>query len=512
MISVLFGFVVVTTPTFSARILGLVPTPSFSHQIVFRPLWRELSLRGHNVVVLTTDPMKDSTLTNLTEIDASSSYKLWNEMNFNEMLEMGFFEGMNKVISFFYDVMEEQMQLPEVQNLLKNETEHFDVVMLEFPLLASFAERFDCPIILMSSADLPSYTYHALGNPSHPVLNPDLMLGFSYKLNFFQRLTSSLFTVSMEYIFKYGIMPFLDGLVKKHFGNDYSPLEETLKRTCLLLVNTNLIFQPPRPLLPNIIEIGGGIHITPAKPLPRDLQHQLDKAKDGFIYFSLGSNVKSNRLSESTKKIFLETFAELPYLVLWKFEEEKLPGKPDNVIISKWFSQQDVFRHPNIKLFITQGGLQSSEEAIYNYIPMVGIPFMADQQSNVQKMVSKGMAVLVNHDTMDKDTLKAAILEVLKNPSYRNRVKELAELAKDQPMTGLERAVWWTEYVLRHKGTKHLRSPALDIPSYQYYLLDVIGFCLLNIKSLKEKEEEVTEETVKWILDVLVRGRRIRGS
>lgn len=57
-------------------------------------------------------------------------------------------------------------------------------------------------------------------------------------------------------------------------------------------------------------------------------------------------------------------------------------------------------------------------------------------------------------------------------------MKEIAELALDQPMTGLEKAVWWTEYVIRHKGARHLRSPALDIPAYQYYLLDVIGFVL----------------------------------
>lgn len=48
-------------------------------------------------------------------------------------------------------------------------------------------------------------------------------------------------------------------------------------------------------------------------------------------------------------------------------------------------------------------------------------------------------------------------------------------------MTGLEKAVWWTEYAIRHKGAKHLRSPLLDIPSYQYYLLDVIGFCIAMI-------------------------------
>lgn len=43
-------------------------------------------------------------------------------------------------------------------------------------------------------------------------------------------------------------------------------------------------------------------------------------------------------------------------------------------------------------------------------------------------------------------------------------------------MTGLEKAVWWTEYVIRNKGAKLLRNPIRDLPLYQYYFLDVIGF------------------------------------
>lgn len=46
-------------------------------------------------------------------------------------------------------------------------------------------------------------------------------------------------------------------------------------------------------------------------------------------------------------------------------------------------------------------------------------------------------------------------------------------------MTGLETAIWWTEYVIRHKGAKQLRNPAADIPLYQYYLLDVVSFLAL---------------------------------
>lgn len=45
-------------------------------------------------------------------------------------------------------------------------------------------------------------------------------------------------------------------------------------------------------------------------------------------------------------------------------------------------------------------------------------------------------------------------------------------------MTGLERAVWWTEYVLRHKGAEHFKSKSVTMPHYQYLLLDVLGFLM----------------------------------
>lgn len=48
----------------------------------------------------------------------------------------------------------------------------------------------------------------------------------------------------------------------------------------------------------------------------------------------------------------------------------------------------------------------------------------------------------------------------------------------DQPTTGLKKSIWWIEYVLRHKGAKHLRSSAADMSLIEYYLLDVIALVL----------------------------------
>lgn len=51
--------------------------------------------------------------------------------------------------------------------------------------------------------------------------------------------------------------------------------------------------------------------------------------------------MKSSKLNNETVGVIIKTLGNLPYNVLWKFEEE-LPGKPKNVEIRKWFPQQDV--------------------------------------------------------------------------------------------------------------------------------------------------------------------------
>lgn len=72
-----------------------------------------------------------------------------------------------------------------------------------------------------------------------------------------------------------------------------------------------------------------------------------------------------------------------------------------------------VVAHPNVKLFITQGGLQSFQEATYYAVPLIGIPFICDQQHNVRKMVDAGVGVKLDYATITKEKLVKTIKKVL---------------------------------------------------------------------------------------------------
>lgn len=56
-------------------------------------------------------------------------------------------------------------------------------------------------------------------------------------------------------------------------------------------------------------------------------------------------------------------------------------------------------------------------------------------------------------------------------------------------MSGLDKVVWWMEYLIRNGGAKHLRNPAADLPWYQYFLLDVaavfVVFFIVVVVTLK---------------------------
>ena len=70
--------------------------------------------------------------------------------------------------------------------------------------------------------------------------------------------------------------------------------------------------------------------------------------------------------------------------------------------------------HPKVKVFITQGGLQSFQEAVHYGVPLVGIPWSGDQECNVAKMVDAGIGVLLkSQDLHSYEKIKVALEAVL---------------------------------------------------------------------------------------------------
>lgn len=248
----------------SARILAIIPTPSYSHQVAFYQIWKELSLRGHQVTLITSDPLNDPKLTNLTEIDLHSIYKSVNQakeqMNIHEQ-ELGYFELLDQFITIFVNTEREELLLPEVQKLIESDAK-FDLVIVEVLLQAflAFGHKLNCPMIGITSLDAVAPMHSIMGNPSHPVLYPDILLGFPENLNIPLRAFSTFHNLYMQYIDGPTIAKH-DKVVSDTFGPGYPSIGTLIRNLDLLFVNTNPIMDTVRPMVPSVVQIGHGLHI-----------------------------------------------------------------------------------------------------------------------------------------------------------------------------------------------------------------------------------------------------------
>lgn len=121
------------------------------------------------------------------------------------------------------------------------------------------------------------------------------------------------------------------------------------------------------------------------------------------------------------------------------------------------------------------------EETIHCKVPVLVIPFLGDQYANANRLEKLRVGVQLDLLEMNEENLREKILEATK-PEYKNNMINLHDLVYDQPMTSLEKATFWIEYVARHKGAKHLEFKAKTIPFHQTYCLDFLAiFLILSI-------------------------------
>ena len=49
------------------------------------------------------------------------------------------------------------------------------------------------------------------------------------------------------------------------------------------------------------------------------------------------------------------------------------------MLIKTSLPQNDMLAHPNLKVFVTHGGLLSTQKALFHKVPLVGMPISNDQ-------------------------------------------------------------------------------------------------------------------------------------
>ncbi|KAG5672607.1 hypothetical protein PVAND_002722 [Polypedilum vanderplanki] len=470
------------------KILALLPMGSKSHWAVGHSIIKPLVDAGHEAIVLTPYTLK-TPIKNYHEIDISDVLKQFEQdPNFNAFI----IRKMPKITQFTFlhsmgnKLVDAVMNNTNVKEFMKRK-EKFDICFLETfhtNALSGIFDHFDCIYVPFTSGAIVQWADVMTSNqsPSSYVVTP--LLPYAGKLTFIERFWNAFYLLIENISYYFYHLPSQRALYNKYFPNAKRTFDEMIKGAGLMFLSNHVSISGPRPYLTNMIEIGG-IHIPPQKELPKHLKEFMDTANDGVILFSMGSVVKAIDWPIEIREALVKSFAKLKQKVIWKYENETLPNKPDNVMISPWIPQRDILAHPNVKMFISHGGFLGTSEATSEGVPILGIPMYGDQSLNIAIFEKTGRGLKLDVDDMNEETITKLINEILTNPKYKQNAEEVKKRFHDRPMTPQEAVVYWTEFVARHNGAKFMRSVGNDYKMIEFFQIDVyITIALLFLSIL----------------------------
>jgi len=473
----------------SYNILLMLPFGAKSHKNVFDPIAEELGKRGHQITMMSS--IKDTAqVKGVTNVHLELAEKVFSNESFS------FFRGTVEDKEFMDGFTEMLVQLcnttyneAAVQEIIKNprhpnnpDRPRYDLVIVDLSandFVLPLAHLMGVPAVYISSSIMFSATAWSLNIPLPYSYIPSGLNTFSAEMTMIERGLNAYLSFSFKQIMHANLFPRYDELIHKYFLPNAPSIRDLERKVSFAMTHTHPALFPIRPSMPYTAEIACA-HCRPGKKLPKDLDDYMNNSENGVIYFSIGSHTRGVLIPEDMKGKLLKAFSQVPYNVLFKFEEE-IPNLPSNIKLVHWAPQQDILAHPKLRLFISHCGGLSTLESAYHAVPVLGFPLSADQWGNTRITMDKGFGDILDWRKFATEDLISKIRNLIENKSFKENASKMSILLKDYIQHPAERAAYWVEYVIRHKGAPHLKSAADELNFFQYFLLDVIGLFLVLI-------------------------------
>ncbi|XP_078684852.1 UDP-glucuronosyltransferase 2C1-like isoform X4 [Branchiostoma floridae x Branchiostoma belcheri] len=472
--------------TGAEKVLVVPPVIGGSLWFPLASIGQALAGRGHDVTVVVSQDIVDKRRAERPELRFESFFDQGSRARYEASLD--------KASEMFHESLFREFQ--HFQERFKFMAEHCDLLLGDTDLMgrlkqarfqvvvsqpffsqcgAIVAAHLGVPHVAVLRSDRTQYDAFATGVPRPRSYVPYILSSFTDRMTFSQRAQNLIMSCAVPVVFEWSVGRIKYDLVKKYLGEEETPLG-VLAKTDVWLYQTDVLLDLPRPRMPNMVDVGG-INSQEANPLPEDLELFMQgSGSAGVVVVSFGSQAKTINLERA--EVMAAAFAQLRQKVVWRYTGEKPAGLGNNTKLMSWLPQNDLLGHPKTKAFVTHTGGNGMFEALYHGVPMVCTPLGKDQRGNAARVVSRGLGVRLDFNTFTTETLYQAITQVLTDKSYRETAARLSRLHRDQPQSPMERAVWWIEHVIKHGGLPHLRARAVELPWYQYYLLDVAAFLL----------------------------------
>lgn len=250
--------------THAYKILCLFPHVAKSHFLMAEALMQGLAAKGHQVTMISHFPQK-TPIPNYRDISLVGSMPEFVSQLSLDVVANGYVHTTIGLLAYLgYVNCENTLEFPAMKEFIAA-NEKFDLIVTEVfntECFLGYLYRQNTPFIALSTSNMMPWAHARFGNPDNPSYMGNHFLYHGFEMTFKERVINTLYWEGLKWVYHFMFEKPSYELAKKYFGQSLPPLSEIAKNTSLLLVNTHFTLNQPRPLVPNVVEVGG-IHLKP---------------------------------------------------------------------------------------------------------------------------------------------------------------------------------------------------------------------------------------------------------
>ena len=277
-------------------------------------------------------------------------------------------------------------------------------------------------ILEVLKADKPDAIVHDFAGIAGTIAADALQLYTSYPSNDSYSMAASFESVPADHPLRKAADQIAEGFVAK-----YGCRKMTVKEVFDGHGDFNLVMMQKR-LMPHNETFGDNFVFTGVQIGKRTAFGSWKAPANGkpLLYSSLGTAFNNwpeyyPILFDAVRDLDINVFA-----ALGSIDPASLTDIPANVEVGQMVPQLDILSQASV--FITHAGMGGTGEAIYYGVPMIAIPQMEEQAITARQIEKLGLGTaFLDKNAITSESLKAAIVKLLTEPSYKATAHEFSE-------------------------------------------------------------------------------------
>lgn len=470
--------------TYGGNVLFVSMPGSISHRRSLFPLAESLANRGHSVTVFSEVPELDNARgKNVTNkvIEVIYPMETYAKLMSDEIWEKSYFDPLNMLLwwemcSGMTTAMLEQHR-HEFDEILN---QHWDLIFVDIvftPAGMMFVSLTKAPYMTYGTTVFSTPESLARSIPSTTSIFPAMFLhenSYDHQ-KFWDRMLTT--WSEMKYVFAtYLVDLFVISPRFKSIVPDIS-ISNFYYNADGVILDYPVELDYPRPSTSDMIHVAGKCKPSHSLHNKDLLEFIEDPSSKGTIVIAFGHSVKWVGSPPEVKRNFAIAINALnDYRVFWQFEGDPPIKMGAHVKIMHWLPQLEILNHPKTKVFISHGGLKSIMEAVCAHVPMVLVPFFAEQIRNGILMHRSNAGEVLDKHNLTVDNILNTVKKVAANESYMLSISKLKWSIVEKPISSADNGIFWSEFMMRHKGLPKswFQLKGQHMNWFTYFCVDII--------------------------------------